>query len=75
MPWISGAQDRETGLGMSSCAAKYDGGYKQNSINAVMNGDFQALGRDHQFVLGAMYSDGKGKYYGYLDAGTGRQCL
>ena len=60
---------------MSSCAAKYDGGYKHSSINAVANGDFQALGRDHQFVLGAMYSDGKGKYYGYLDAGTGRQCL
>ena len=57
--------DRETGLGMGPWAAKYDGGYVQNSLNAIANGDFQALGRTHQFVLGAMASKGDGTYHGY----------
>ncbi len=65
LAWISGVPERDTGLGMSSWAANYDGGYKQNSINAVLNGDFQAMGREHQFVVGAMASDLKGAFYGY----------
>ena len=31
----------------SPLAAKYDGGYTQDSLNAVLNGDYQALGRIH----------------------------
>lgn len=65
LAWISGVPDAETGLGMSSWAAKYDGGYTQNSLNAILNGDFAAFGRSHNFVLGAMASRGKGTYYGY----------
>ncbi|PZQ48966.1 MAG: TonB-dependent siderophore receptor [Rhodovulum sulfidophilum] len=65
LAWISGVPDAETGLGMSSWAAKYDGGYDQNTLNAVVNGEFEALGRIHQFVVGAMGSDVRGDYYGY----------
>ena len=37
--------DPVTGEGVfASSAARYDGGYMQNSLNAVLNGDHQALG-------------------------------
>jgi outer membrane receptor for ferric coprogen and ferric-rhodotorulic acid len=65
LAWISGIPDADTGLGMSSWAAKYDGGYTQDSLNAVLNGDFQALGRFHQFVLGGFVSKGDGTFNGY----------
>ncbi len=65
LAWIYGAPDRATGEGMQGYGTRYDGGYKQTNLNAVLNGDFQAFGRDHQFVLGAMASRGKGTYYGY----------
>ena len=65
LAWISGIPDAETGLGMSSWAAKYDGGYTQDSLNAVLNGDFQALGRFHEFVLGGFVSKGEGTFNGY----------
>ena len=57
--------DAETGLGMSSWAAKYDGGYTQDSLNAVLNGDFQALGRIHEFVSARFVSKGEGTFDGY----------
>ncbi|KGJ12177.1 TonB-dependent siderophore receptor [Paracoccus versutus] len=65
LAWITGAPDRETGLGLSPWAAKYNGTTKVSSLNAVLNGDFQAFGRDHQFVVGAMASDFKSNYYGH----------
>ena len=45
----------------SSWAAKYDGGYTQDSLNAVLNGDFQALGRIHQFVRRRVRLEGRGR--------------
>lgn len=65
LAWISGVPEVGTGLGMSSWAAKYDGGYTQNSLNAVLNGDFQALGRFHEFVVGGFVSKGDGTFNGY----------
>ncbi|MTH64103.1 TonB-dependent siderophore receptor [Paracoccus shanxieyensis] len=65
LAWLYGTPDRITGDGLSGYGTRYDGGYKQNNLNAILNGDFQAFGRDHQFVLGAMYSKGEGKYFGY----------
>ncbi|RDD73056.1 TonB-dependent siderophore receptor [Paracoccus versutus] len=60
--------DRETGDGLEGYGTRYAGGYKQTNLNAVLNGNFRAFGREHQFVLGAMASKGEGHYYGY---GTG----
>ena len=44
---------------MASGSGKYDGGYTQNSLNAVLNGDYQALGRTHAFVVGLFGSKGE----------------
>ncbi|SMG55625.1 TonB-dependent siderophore receptor [Paracoccus sp. J56] len=65
LAWISGSPDRETGLGMTPSAVKYNGTTKVSSLNGMLNGDFQAFGRDHQFVLGATVSDFKSDYSGY----------
>lgn len=65
LAWISGEPDRETGEGMSGYGTRYDGGYEQNNLNAILNGSFEAFGREHQFVFGAMASKGEGTYYGY----------
>ena len=71
LAWISGIPDAETGLGMSSWAAKYKGDASSNTLNGVLNGDFDAFGRQHQFVIGAMASDTKGTYRGYpVDVAT-----
>src|SRR5690606_866214 len=65
LAWISGSPDRETGLGKTPSAVKYNGTTKVSSLNGMLNGDFQAFGRDHQFVLGATVSDFKSDYSGY----------
>jgi outer membrane receptor for ferric coprogen and ferric-rhodotorulic acid len=65
--WFPGTFiDRETGEGVTaSSAAKYDGGYWQNSLNAVVNGDYQALGRSHEFVVGLFGSHGESEIDSY----------
>lgn len=56
---------------MAPWAAKYDGGYRQESLSGALNGDFEALGRVHQFVVGAFGSFGRSKYDGYdVDTAT-----
>lgn len=70
LAWVYGEPDRETGDGMRGYGTRYDGGYKQTNLNAQLNGDFQAFGREHQFVLGAMASNGEGTYYGYGSGAT-----
>lgn len=70
LAWISGVPDRATGDGMTGYGTRYDGGYKQNNLNAILNGDFDAFGRTHQFVFGAMASRGEGAYYGYGSGAT-----
>lgn len=70
LAWIYGTPDRETGDGLQGYGTSYDGGYKQTNLNAVLNGDFHLFGRDHQFVVGAMATRGKGKYYGYGSGAT-----
>lgn len=58
--------DPATGVGpVADSAGNYDGGYTQNSLNAVVNGDFEALGRTHQFVVGLFGSKGDGDFDGY----------
>lgn len=61
---LEGIPDRN-GLGMTSYARRYRGGQTQNSVNAVLNGDFEVLEREHQFVLGAVASELKAAYSGY----------
>lgn len=62
--------DRETGDGLEGYGTRYTGTYKLTNLNAVLNGDFQAWGREHQFVLGAMASKAEGHYRGYGSGAT-----
>lgn len=57
--------DRETGDGLEGYGTRYTGTYRLTNLNAVLNGDFQAWGREQQFVLGAMASRAEGHYRGY----------
>ncbi len=70
LAWISGEPDRGTGDGMQGYGTRYDGGYKQDNLNAILTGDYDLFGRSHQFVLGAMASRGSGTYYGYGSGDT-----
>lgn len=73
--WFPGTHvDKQTGEGVTaSSAAHYDGGYWQNSVNAVVNGDYQALGRTHEFVVGLFGSRGESdidSYDAYMGGGS-----
>ena len=58
--------DPATGEGIvASSGYRSDGGYSQDSLNAILNGDYQALGRTHQFVLGFFGSKGTAEYDSY----------
>lgn len=70
LAYIYGTPDRDTGLGLSPYAAKYKGTTKTTSLNAALNGDYQAMGRTHQFVVGAMASDFDSSYDYYSYNGT-----
>lgn len=65
LAWISGIPEAGTGLGMSTWAAKYDGYAQMNSLNGVLNGNFDAFGRHHEFVLGVTGSRSEADYKGY----------
>lgn len=54
--YFYGNPDPETGLGYGTSTTRYIGERTQNTANATLNGDFTALGRNHQFVLGAFAS-------------------
>ena len=72
--WFTGTTiDKQTGEGVGAySAAHYDGGYWQNSVNAVVNGDYQALGRTHEFVVGLFGSRGESDIDSYgADMGGG----
>ena len=65
LAWIYGTPDRLTGDGLHGYGTRYDGGSEQDNLNAVLNGDYNLFGRNHQFVVGAMASKGRSTYYGY----------
>lgn len=54
--WLWGNPDRTTGLGMDVWPYWYLAKPKQWSANLQVKGDYQLFGRQHELVLGAMYS-------------------
>ncbi|SBT18527.1 Ferric-pseudobactin BN7/BN8 receptor precursor [Marinomonas gallaica] len=54
--WATGDIDRKTGSGLTYEVTDYDNSYTQNSLNATLTGDADWFGRNHEFVVGAMYS-------------------
>lgn len=57
--WLWGSPDRVTGLGMDVWPYWYLSKPKQWSLNLQAKGGYRLFGRDHELVLGAMYSHQK----------------
>lgn len=57
--FISGRPDPVTGLGLSAFPGNYTGSRDQYTADASLNGDFEAWGRVHQFVVGAFGTQAK----------------
>jgi outer membrane receptor for ferric coprogen and ferric-rhodotorulic acid len=57
--YISGLVDKATGLGLNSYPFSDDGESIQNSVDVQLKGDYALLGRQHDFVVGALHSKQK----------------
>jgi outer membrane receptor for ferric coprogen and ferric-rhodotorulic acid len=55
--YMVGSPDKETGLGLSPWPYKSSGTSQQNSLDLQLKGDYQLLGRSHEFVVGMLNSD------------------
>lgn len=55
--FVSGIQDRATGLGLSSYTSAYDSIFKQKLADGVVNGTFDLGGRRHDLTFGASWSE------------------
>lgn len=62
--WLYGLPDAQTGLGMGASPARYQGSREQLSGTATLNGNFQAWGRDQEFVLSLYASDKTARTHG-----------
>lgn len=62
--WLYGLPDAETGLGMGASPARYKGDRDQLSGTATLNGQFEAWGREQEFVVGLYASDQKVRTHG-----------
>lgn len=54
--YLSGAPDRDTGLGMSASPYRSDTSRSQNNIGVNVAGTYALLGREHEAVLGYSWS-------------------
>jgi outer membrane receptor for ferric coprogen and ferric-rhodotorulic acid len=57
--FVSGAQDRATGLGLSSYTAQYDSDFKQKLVDVSVSGKVALAGRSHDVSLGGAWSDSR----------------
>jgi outer membrane receptor for ferric coprogen and ferric-rhodotorulic acid len=57
--FVSGAQDRVTGLGLTSYTALYNSDFKQKLVDASVSGTFALLGRSHDVSFGGAWSDSR----------------
>ena len=57
--FVSGLQDRATGLGLSSYTSAYDSIFKQTLADASVGGKFDLGGRRHDLSFGAAWSESK----------------
>jgi outer membrane receptor for ferric coprogen and ferric-rhodotorulic acid len=59
MLFVSGAQDRVTGLGLTSYTSLYNSDFKQKLVDAQVSGTFALAGRSHDVSLGGAWSDSR----------------
>lgn len=55
--YVYGTLDKTTGVGLSPWPYKSSGYSKQDSVDIQLKGDYQLLGRGHEFVVGLLNSD------------------
>ena len=71
MLFVSGAQDRATGLGLSSYTSLYNSDFKQKMVDAQVSGKFALAGRSHDISLGGAWSDSRISSNSSMGADTG----
>lgn len=54
--YVYGSLDKQTGIGLEPWPYKSSGFSKQSSLDLQLKGDFDLIGRSHEFVLGALKS-------------------
>jgi outer membrane receptor for ferric coprogen and ferric-rhodotorulic acid len=59
MLFVSGTQDRVTGLGLSSYSSLYNSDFKQKMVDAQVAGQFTLVGRSHDVSLGGAWADSR----------------
>jgi outer membrane receptor for ferric coprogen and ferric-rhodotorulic acid len=59
--YLSGSLDKETGEGLSVQRYNAFGTSKQDSLDLKLTGQYNLFEQQHEFVVGALYSDGKVK--------------
>jgi len=63
--YLYGRPDKVTGLGMGASPYRSNTSSEQSSINLQLSGDFDWLGQEHEFVLGATHSELNFENHGY----------
>lgn len=54
--YVYGSLDKQTGIGLEPWPYKSSGFSKQSSVDLQLKGDFEWIGRSHEFVIGALKS-------------------
>jgi len=54
--YVYGSLDKQTGIGLEPWPYKSSGFSKQSSLDLQLKGDFELIGRSHEFVVGALKS-------------------
>lgn len=57
--FVSGVQDRATGLGLTSYTALYNADFRQKLVDAQLGGTFALAGRSHDISLGGAWADSR----------------
>jgi outer membrane receptor for ferric coprogen and ferric-rhodotorulic acid len=69
--FVSGIQDRATGLGLTSYPSYYASRFKQTLVDASVTGKFNLGGRSHDLSFGAAWSESKISQYSAYGEGIG----
>jgi outer membrane receptor for ferric coprogen and ferric-rhodotorulic acid len=69
--FVSGIQDRDTGLGLTSYPSLYRSKFKQKLLDLSVNGKFDLGGRSHDLSFGASWADSKVDQYSAYGQGIG----
>lgn len=69
--YVYGTPDKTTELGLFGYASEYDNDDEHDLYDLYLTGDFDAFGRNHEFVVGANHSSMEGEEVSLYDYTTG----